>query len=109
MDTPLSRGEHKEFSDKINSEIKRLEAEDKRQNNRIDDMEKDIKHTMSLASSVERLAANMESMLKEQEKQGKRLETLEKRDGEKWRKVMETIITVVVSGVVGFILAHIGL
>ena len=109
MDTPLSRGEHKEFSDKINSEIKRLEAEDKRQNSRIDDLEEEVKHIGSLAASVERLAANMESMLKEQEKQGKRLETLEKRDGEKWRKVMETVITVVVSGVIGFILAHVGM
>lgn len=109
MDTPLTRGEHKEFSDKINAEIKRLEAEDRRQNSRIDGLEEDIKQTGALAASVERLAANMESMLKEQEKQGKRLETLEKRDGEKWRKVMETVITVVVSGVVGFALAHLGI
>lgn len=109
MDTPISRGEHEAFKEWVQTNIQRLEEEDKRQNHRIDDMEEDIKHTNSLATSVERLAVNMESMLKEQEKQGKRLEFLEKRDGEKWRKVVETIITVAVSGVIGFILANIGL
>lgn len=109
MDTPISRGEHEAFKDWVQTNIQRLEEEDKRQNHRIDSLEEDIKHTGALAASVERLAANMESMVKEQEKQGKRLETLEKRDGEKWRKVVETVITVVVSGVVGFILAHIGM
>lgn len=109
MDTPISRGEHEAFKDWVQTNIQRLEEEDKRQNHRIDSLEDDVKHTGALATSVERLAVNMESMVKEQEKQGKRLETLEKRDGEKWRKVVETVITVVVSGVVGFILAHIGM
>ena len=36
----------------------------------------------ALATSVEKLAVSMQSMLKEQEKQGKRLEALEGRDGE---------------------------
>lgn len=87
----------------------RLREEDKRQNRRLDELEENIKHVGALATSVEKLALSMQSMLKEQEKQGKRLETLEKRDGDKWRKVVETAITVVISAVIGFALAHIGL
>lgn len=50
---------------------------------------------MALASSVDKLATNMENMLKEQERQGKRLETLEGCDGEMWRKVTEYIATAI--------------
>lgn len=102
MDTPISRAEHEEFR-------KRIEEENNRQNKRIDILEGNVRQIGTLATSVEKLAVNMESMLKEQEKQGKRLETLEKRDGDKWRKVVETVITVIISGVVGFLLAHLGI
>ncbi len=102
MDTPISRAEHEEFR-------KRIEEENNRQNKRIDTLEGNVRQIGTLATSVEKLAVNMESMLKEQEKQGKRLETLEKRDGEKWRKVTEMAITVIVSGVVGFLLANFGM
>lgn len=102
MDTPISRAEHEEFR-------KRIEEENNRQNKRIDTLEGNVRQIGTLATSVEKLAVNMESMLKEQEKQGRRLETLEKRDGEKWRKITETVITVIISGVVGFLLAHFGI
>ncbi len=100
--TFISRAEHEEF-------CKRIEEENHRQNKRIDILEDSVKQIGGLATSVEKLAVNMESMVKEQEKQGKRLETLESRDGQKWRKVVEAVITVVVSGVVGFLLAHLGM
>lgn len=48
-------------------------------------------------------------MLKEQEKQGKRLEELEGRDGEMWRKVMGYILSALIGGIVVFLLATIGL
>lgn len=102
MDMPISRAEHEEFR-------KRIEEENDRQNKRIDTLEGNIRQIGTLATSVEKLAVNMESMLKEQEKQGKRLETLEKRDGEKWRKAVEILITVIVGGVAGFILAQFGM
>ncbi len=102
MDGSISREEHEEFR-------RRIEEENNRQNKRIDILEGNVRQIGTLATSVEKLAVNMESMLKEQEKQGKRLESLEKRDGEKWRKAIETVITVIVSAVMGFALAHIGL
>jgi len=63
----------------------------------------------ALSTSVEKLALSMESMVKEQEKQGKRLEALESRDGEMWRKVVGYVVTVVVGAFLGYVLTKMGL
>lgn len=102
MDTPISRAEHEEFR-------KRLEEENKRQDKRIELLEKDVDRMGALTASVEKLATNMEGMVKEQEKQGKRLEALEGRDGEMWRKVVGYIVTAVISIIVGFLFSQIGM
>lgn len=102
MDTPISRAEHEEFR-------KRIDEENHRQNRRIDLLEENVKQTGALTASVEKLASNMTSMVREQEKQGKRLEALEGRDGEMWRKVVGYVITAVIGIVVGFIFTQIGM
>ena len=101
MDDAISRAEHEEFR-------KRLEAEDGRLNKRLSIVEEDLKNIKDLTASVEKLAVNMENMMKIQEKQGKRLETLENRDGEMWRKVVGYVLTAVISVVVGFVFSRIG-
>ena len=58
---------------------------------------------------MEKLALSMESMAKEQEAQGERLEALEGRDGEKWRTVVSHIITAAASAVISYIFAQIGM
>lgn len=102
MDTPITRAEHEEFR-------RRLEEENKRQDKRIELLEANVEKMGALTASVEKLAQSMEGMLKEQEKQGKRLETLEGRDGEMWRKVTGYIVTAVISIVIGFIFAQFGM
>lgn len=102
MDTPITRAEHEEFR-------RRLEEENKRQDKRIELLEDNMRELNQLTTSVGKLAASVESMVKEQEKQGKRLETLEGRDGERWRKVVGYVITAVVGIVLGFLFRQIGL
>ena len=102
MDDAISRAEHEEFR-------RRLEAEDGRLNKRLSIVEEDLKNIKELTASVEKLAVNMENMMKIQEKQGKRLETLENRDGEMWRKVVGYVLTAVISVVVGFVFSRIGM
>lgn len=109
MDTPITRAEHEAFAQLMESENQRLREEDSRQNKRIDLLEKNVREMSALATSVEKLATNMESMVKVQEQQGARLSTLESRDGEMWRKVAGHVITAVISIVVGYIFARIGL
>lgn len=101
MDDVITRAEHEEFA-------RRQDEENKRQNRRIDLLEQNVEKMGALTTSVEKLATNMESMLKEQEKQGKRLETLESRDGEMWRKVVGYIVTAVVGIILGFVFTQIG-
>ncbi len=109
MDTPVTRAEHEEFARRMEAENQRLEDENNRQNRRLDLLEENVHEMSSLATSVEKLATNMEGMLKEQEKQGKRLETLESRDGEMWRKVTSYVLTCVVGAVLALVFTHIGL
>lgn len=102
MDTPITRAEHEEF-------CRRIDEENKRQDKRIEILETATKRLDGLNSSIEKLALNMESMLKEQMKQGKRLEILESRDGEMWRKAVSYAVTAVVGIVIGFIFKNIGM
>lgn len=102
MDTPITRAEHEEFR-------RRLEEENERQNKRLSIMEESGRQFTTLVTSVEKLAMSMESMLKEQENQGKRLEILEGRDGEQWRKVVGYAITAVLGIALGYIFKQIGM
>lgn len=88
---------------------KRLEEEDKRQNERIRALESSVAEINRLAVSTEKLASTMEEMLEEQKEQGKRISKLEGRDGEKWRSVVKIAATVVIGAVIGAVLAMIGL
>lgn len=109
MDTPISHAEYEAFRREMDSENKRLSDEDKRQNRRIDELEENVRQIGELTTSIKTLAVNMESMVKEQEQQGKRLAVLESRDGEMWRKVTGYVITAVIGIVVGFIFTQIGM
>lgn len=97
MDTPITRAEHEEFR-------KRIEEENHRQNKRIEELEENAKQISAMVTSIEKLAANMEHMAKEQEKQGKRLEALEGQDGDKWKTVVKCCLTGIVTFVIGYVL-----
>ena len=105
----ISRHEHEEFRRSMEAENQRLEDENIRQNHRLNALEETIKQVAAISTSVEKLALNMENMLKEKVNQGKRLETLESRDGEMWRKVVGYVVTAVVGIVVGFLFKQAGM
>ena len=100
MDEPISRGEHEEFA-------KRIDAQEKRQDKRLEMLENTVREIGALTLSVQRLAQSLESMVEEQERQGRRLQALEDRDGEKWRKLMGYIATALTSGAVTLLLSQI--
>ena len=83
MDQPITRAEHEEFR-------RRLEEENSRQDRRIALLEESV------------------SKVKEQEKQGKRLETLEDRDGEMWRKAVGYVVTAVIGVFLGYVFTQLG-
>lgn len=102
MEDYISRREHDEYA-------KRMEEEHKRTNHRLNTLEIAMEQNTKLLISVEKLALSMENMQKELKEQGDRLESLEARDGELWRKVTSYIITAVVGVVVGFIFKQMGM
>lgn len=109
MDDYITRAEHDVFAELMASENKRLSDENDRQNKRLEILETNSKQLTTLASSVEKLALSIENMAKEQASQGERLVTLESRDGEKWRQVTGYVVTTVISLVLGYFFAHLGL
>lgn len=101
MDTPITRAEHEEFR-------RRLEEENKRQDKRIELLEKETKQITELALSVRELATSIKQMADEQQQHREKLEVLEGRDGEMWRKVVGYIATAVVGIILGFVFTQLG-
>lgn len=98
----VGREEHTEFA-------RRIQEEEHRQNRRIELLEESVKQNTELTLSVEKLANNMENMANEQMRQGKRLETLEGRDGDMWRTVVKYVLTTILGLVIGVVAMQIGL
>lgn len=97
MEEYISRQEHEEF-------CKRMHEEHVRQNKRIGLLEETTRQITDLTVSVEKLAVNMENMLRNQEEQGKELEDLKGKDGEMWRQAVLCVITALIGTVIGYFL-----
>lgn len=102
MDDYIGRQEHEEFK-------QRMEDEHKRVNHRLGDLEDTVRQIGELTASVERLAISVEQMAKSQARQEARLEELESRDGEMWRKVSGYVLTTVIGAILAFVLMQIGI
>lgn len=102
MDAPILRAEHEEF-------CKRMDDEHKRMNHRISDLEETVRQIGELTASVQSLAQSVEQMAKSQSRQEGRLEELENRDGNTWRKVKWYVLTLAIGAVFGLVVAQIGL
>ena len=90
------------MSEWVSSEVftetmRRIDAEDSRQNTRLTELEIAQKQISELITSVKILANNMEQMAKEQVKQGVRLQAIEEKPGKRW----ETVIACIITGLVG--------
>jgi len=90
------RREHEEFA-------RRQDAENERQNRRIQLLEDNVRQINALTVSMEKMAVNMENMLAEQKRQGDRLEELEKEPVETHRQIKLAVISSVIGTVAGAI------
>lgn len=102
MDSPITRAEHEEFR-------RRMEEEHNRQNSRIKLLEEQTKQVTDIAISVRELALSVKQMAETQKEQSEKLEKLEERDGEMWRKVVGYIVTAIVGIIIGFVFKQIGM
>lgn len=90
------------------AEIKRLDAENDRQNHRIRILETEVKNIVQMNVTMQKMSDNLESMVKEQsrqinliEQQGSRLEKLEKRPVEAWTTMQRTVLTTLCGAAAG--------
>lgn len=94
--TPITRAEHEEF-------CKRVEAEDHRQNKRLEILEEQTKQFTDLVLSVRELAQSVKQLAETQKVHGEKLDELENRDGEMWRRVSGYVITAIIGLVLGYL------
>lgn len=100
--TPITRAEHEEF-------CKRVEAEDSRQNKRLEILEEQTKQITDLVLSVRELAQSVKQLAEIQKVHGEKLDELESRDGEMWRKVSGYVIISIIGLVIGYLFHKLGL
>ena len=87
----------------------RIEDEDTRQNKRLEKLEALMDNINSLTISVEKMASSLQTMQKEQERQGERLDAIEREPADAWKSAVKTVITVLLTAVVTYLISHGGL
>ena len=97
MDEFVTKAVHDEFA-------KRIDEENDRQNKRLSILEQGQTQINELVASVKVLAVNMESMAKEQAKQGAKLEEIESKPAKRWETIISCIITALVTAGVMYFL-----
>ena len=80
-----------------NEFVKRIDAEDNRQNKRIEIIEAKQAQISELVASVQVLAVNVENIAKEINKQSQRLDEIEGIPKKRW----ETIVACIITGLLG--------
>ena len=98
-DELLSRNEHEEFS-------RRLEDNNRQMESRISKLEHQNDQITDLLVLVNKLASSMEHMMKEEDNHGKRIDKLESKDGEMWRKFVGYVVSAIVGMAISLLLAN---
>lgn len=83
---------------------KRMEDENNRQNHRIDKLEKIADQLTDMAASIKAMVVTMQSMQKEQERQGLRLDDIERKPADNWNQLIYTIIAMAATAAVTLLL-----
>lgn len=91
MDDFVTRPEYTEA-------IKRIEAEENRQNHRLEKLDEQMDTLTELVASVREIAISIKTMQADLTKQGERLEKIEQEPADNWKKA----IWIALAAVIGF-------
>lgn len=89
--------------------IEKMELEIENLKERVDAVSKMVDEVHKLSLSVERLAGSIEHTISKQDVHEKRLNAIEKQDGDMWKSVVKYTITAVIGVVVGFLFKQLGI
>ena len=88
----------------VDERLKRVDDENNRQNRRIDKLETMADQLSDMAASIKAMVVTMQSMQKEQERQGERLDDIEKKPADNWNQLVYTIIAMIATAAVTLLL-----
>lgn len=108
MSDPYTRNEQKEFLARLESERDRLNDANRRQDARLDKLEKAFDKLEQLAISVNTLMHNVNSLSEDIKAQSAKLKHIEEKGAKRWEEVVTQIIKLLVATITGYILARIG-
>ena len=74
--------------------------------NRIDKIERQNDQITDLLVLVNKLASSMEHMMKDSDEYGKRIDKLESKDGDMWRKFLGYVISAIVGIAITLLLSN---
>lgn len=98
----ISRHEHEAFE-------KRMDEANERQSKRLSILEDEVRELRDISGDIKSLLVEMKGMREEQEKQGARLETLEGRDGDKWRETVKYVLFTIIGIVITYLFMKAGI
>lgn len=99
MDEFVTLAIHDEFA-------KRVDAENNRQNKRIEIIEAKQSQISELVVSVKVLAANVENIAKEINEQGSRLKEIEGKPAKRWEQLLGYVISALVTAAIAYFLTR---
>lgn len=105
----ITRIEHEEFRRVCEAEHKRIDEENERQNHRLSELEAMIKNINDLTISISQQTQSIKVLTEEVKQQGARLEKLEAKDGEMWRKVVYYVLSVIIGACLGLVFSKFGI
>lgn len=102
MDTPVSMGMHNEFKEAVKAQVEKLEAEDKRLNERLKVVEETGRQISAMnitlqkqSDNIAELSKSINSMVEVQEAEGKRIKELEDAP----IKTLNTVKVAIITGI----------
>lgn len=102
MDEPITRAEY-------SADMKRIEAEEHRQNARLEKLEETTEKISDLTASIREMTVSIGAMQTSIKAMTDRLTNLEQEPAENWKKAVWLIIAAVLGAAVGAALRSIGL
>ena len=93
----------------VDERLKRVDDENNRQNHRIDKLEKIADQLTDMSASIKAMVVTMQSMQKEQERQGERLDDIERKPADNWNQLVYSLIAMVATAAVTYIITKGGL
>ena len=102
MDEPITRAEY-------SADLKRIDAEEARQNKRLENLEDTTQRITDLVVSIKELSVNMSAMQTTLKTLTDRLTAIEEEPAQNWKKAVWIVLAALIGAAVGAGLRSIGL